>query len=122
MREIAGKQWVDSSLNEWPENDHRLFVGNLHKDVKDHQLAAAFGAFPSFAKGKVVRDRASQKSKGYGFVSFLDMADAVRALKELDGSYIGSRCVGDRTLMDRYRCIRGNDHEVSHRKCLVRPT
>ena len=39
----------------------------------------------------MVRDKRSNKSKGYGFVSFKDPADFTRAIKELNGKYVGSR-------------------------------
>lgn len=64
VREIAGQKWVDNTLNEWPENDHRIFVGNLHPDVNENMLQAAFTKYPSFVKCKVVRDKFTKKSKG----------------------------------------------------------
>eukprot|EP00879_Flechtneria_rotunda_P018752 GHRR01019684.1.p1 GENE.GHRR01019684.1~~GHRR01019684.1.p1 ORF type:complete len:134 (+),score=59.73 GHRR01019684.1:47-403(+) len=52
-REAAGKRWVDPSLAEWPENDFRIFVGDLGNEVNDESLAKAFQRYPSFAKAKV---------------------------------------------------------------------
>lgn len=34
LREAAGKRWVDTTLLEWPENDFRIFVGNLGNEVR----------------------------------------------------------------------------------------
>jgi RNA recognition motif-containing protein len=51
----------------------------------------AFNRYPSFIKAKVVRDGKSGKSKGYGFVSFGNPDDYVRAMKEMDGHYVGKR-------------------------------
>lgn len=34
MREAAGKKWVDKSMAEWPENDYRIFVGDLGHEVR----------------------------------------------------------------------------------------
>ncbi|KDO28829.1 hypothetical protein SPRG_20032 [Saprolegnia parasitica CBS 223.65] len=42
---------------------------------------------------KVVRDKLTHKSKGYGFVSFLDPFDAAKAMREMNGKYIGNRPV-----------------------------
>ncbi|KAK3279482.1 hypothetical protein CYMTET_12637, partial [Cymbomonas tetramitiformis] len=40
---------------------------------------------------EVVRDKRTNKTKGYGFVSFLDPMDFARAIREMDGKYIGNR-------------------------------
>ena len=53
LREAAGKRWRDPTLDEWPENDFRVFVGNLGNDVNDEVLAKAFQKYPTFAKAKV---------------------------------------------------------------------
>jgi len=90
-RGAAGEKWVDNTLDEWPENDHRLFVGDLGNEVNDDVLTKAFVKYTSFAKAKVVRDKRSNKTKGYGFVSFLDPLDFAKALREMDGKYIGNR-------------------------------
>ena len=54
-------------------------------------LTRTFSRYSSFQKARVVRDKRSNKSKGYGFVSFKDPADFTRAIKELNGKYVGSR-------------------------------
>lgn len=54
-------------------------------------LTRVFGRYPSFQKARVIRDKRTNKTKGYGFVSFKDPNDFVRAVKELDGRYVGSR-------------------------------
>ena len=42
VRKAAGETWVDDSLRDWPENDFRLFIGDLSKDVKEKALEEAF--------------------------------------------------------------------------------
>ena len=42
LRKAAGKVWEDVSLAEWPDNDYRLFVGDLGNDVNDSTLAKIF--------------------------------------------------------------------------------
>ncbi|KAJ6240220.1 RNA-binding protein 42-like [Anaeramoeba flamelloides] len=79
----------DKTLSEWPENDFRIFVGNLGKDVHEDQLREAFNKFPSFQKSKLIRDKVSGKPK-FGFVSFLDPNDFIAAM-QMHGEYIGSR-------------------------------
>jgi len=91
FRAAGGKVWVDSSLDEWPEDDYRIFVGDLGNEVTDGILASTFDQYKSFAKAKVVRDKHNRKSKGYGFVSFLDPFEMLKALKEKNGKYCGNR-------------------------------
>lgn len=91
MRTGGGDVWVDPTLNEWPENDFRLFVGDLGNEVTTDALARQFQDYKSFAKAKVVRGGWNSKSRGYGFVSFLDPFDCAKALREQNGKYLGNR-------------------------------
>lgn len=92
-RYCAGVQWEDKTLLEWPEDDFRIFVGDLGQETNDDVLAHAFARYPSFQKAKVVRNKSSGKSMGYGFVSFKDPWDMTKALREMQGKYIGNRPV-----------------------------
>lgn len=47
-RKAAGQAWEDPTLAEWPENDFRLFCGDLGNEVNDDVLSKAFSRFPSF--------------------------------------------------------------------------
>jgi len=91
LRRAAGKIWADTSLADWPDNDNRIFCGDLGNEVNDNTLAKVFVKYSSFSKAKVVRDKRTQKTKGYGFVSFLDPFDCAQALKEMQGAYVGNR-------------------------------
>ena len=53
--------------------------------MNDDILGRAFGRYPSFLKAKVIRDKRTGKTKGYGFVSFKDPNDYVRAMREMNG-------------------------------------
>ncbi|XP_011075028.1 RNA-binding protein 42, partial [Sesamum indicum] len=90
-RKAAGQTWEDPTLAEWPENDYRLFCGDLGNEVNDDVLSKAFSRFPSFNMARVVRDKRTGKTKGYGFVSFSNPTDLVAALKEMNGKYVGNR-------------------------------
>ena len=91
IRYAAGKTWKDETLDEWPENDWRIFVGDLSKDVDTNMLAAAFRKYKTFARAKVIYDKVKGKSKGFGFVSFLDSSDCAKALREMNDAFIGNR-------------------------------
>jgi len=66
-------------------DDFRIFCGDLGNEVTDDLLGKAFSKYKSFLKAHVVRDKRSQKTKGYGFVSFKDPNDFVKAMKEMNG-------------------------------------
>ncbi len=92
-RSGGGKKWADDSLMEWDPSHLRLFVGNLAGEVTDESLLKAFARWKSVQRAKVVRDKRTNKSKGYGFVSFSDPDDFFRAGKEMNGKYIQSHPV-----------------------------
>jgi hypothetical protein len=93
FRAAGGDRWLDKTLADWPENDHRIFVGDLGLEATDEVLVRAFSKYPSFAMARVVRDKKTGKNKGYGFVSMLDAGDCARAIKEMNGRWIGNRPV-----------------------------
>ncbi|XP_028551634.1 RNA-binding protein 42 isoform X1 [Dendrobium catenatum] len=90
-RKAAGQTWEDPTLADWPENDFRLFCGDLGNEVNDDVLSKAFSRFPSFAMARVVRDKRTGKTRGFGFVSFTNPSDLAAALKEMNGKYVGNR-------------------------------
>lgn len=53
VRKAANETWVDETLQEWPDNDFRIFVGDLAKEVTTEMLAKMFQHYPSYAKAKV---------------------------------------------------------------------
>ncbi|XP_074652369.1 RNA-binding protein 42-like [Tubulanus polymorphus] len=91
IRYAAGTKWEDESLTEWNPDDFRVFCGDLGNEVTDETLIRAFSRYPSFQKAKVIRDKRSNKTRGYGFVSFRDPNDFVRAIREMNGKYVGNR-------------------------------
>ena len=91
IRTAAGQKWEDQSLLDWDNNDYRIFCGDLGNEVTDDTLARVFSRYSSFQKARVVRDKNSKKTKGYGFVSFKDPNDFIRAMREINGKYVGNR-------------------------------
>jgi RNA recognition motif-containing protein len=72
--------------------DYTVFVGDLAADVTDFMLQETFRQhFPSVRGAKVVTDRATGRTKGYGFVKFTDENEQVRAMTEMNGAYCSSR-------------------------------
>ncbi|KAJ3193755.1 RNA-binding protein 42 [Irineochytrium annulatum] len=91
IRAAGGEVWEDPTLLDWDPNDFRLFCGDLGNEVTDEILQRAFSKYPSLMKARVIRDKKTAKSKGYGFVSFKDPNDFVGAMKEMNGKYVGNR-------------------------------
>lgn len=104
---------MDRSLAAFPADDHRLFVGDLGGEATDGLLAAAFSKYPSFLMARAVADGRTGRCKGYGFVSFGAAADAVAALREMNGKYVGSRPVKlKRSDWSKRNLDAGNNREV----------
>ncbi|XP_055386386.1 RNA-binding protein 42 [Condylostylus longicornis] len=91
VRIAGGQIWEDTSLADWPDDDFRIFCGDLGNDVNDEVLTRTFNKYPSFQRARVIRDKRTGKSKGFGFVSFREPQDFIKAMKEMDGRYVGSR-------------------------------
>lgn len=92
VRSGGGKSWEDESLLEWDPTQFRIYVGNLAGEVTDDSLAKAFAQY-GVSKARVVRDKRTTKSKGFGFVAFTDNEMGFKAAKEMRGKYIGSHPV-----------------------------
>ncbi|KAK2875590.1 hypothetical protein FQN49_001576 [Arthroderma sp. PD_2] len=105
LRSGGGQTWSDSTLLEWDPAHFRLFCGNLAGEVTDDSLLKAFSKYPSVQKARVIRDKRTEKSKGYGFVSFSDGDDYFRAAREMQGKYIGSHPVLLRRAMTEIRPV-----------------
>lgn len=92
-RSGGGTKWTDDTLLEWDPTHLRLFVGNLAGETTDESLHKAFARWKSLQKARVIRDKVTNKSKGYGFVSFSDPDEFFQAAKEMNGKYIQSHPV-----------------------------
>ncbi|XP_009600135.1 polyadenylate-binding protein RBP45 [Nicotiana tomentosiformis] len=81
----AGERRDDSA-------EHTIFVGDLAADVTDYMLQETFKSVYSSVKGaKVVTDRITGRSKGYGFVKFADESEQLRAMTEMNGVLCSTR-------------------------------
>ncbi len=69
----------------------KLFVGGLAWATTDDSLRAAFEAFGAVSEAKVVLDRETGRSRGFGFVSFDDDDAADTAMQEMDGKELDGR-------------------------------
>ena len=68
-----------------------IYVGNLPYGVKDEELKALFTEFGEVETAKVIMDRQSGQSKGFGFVEMPSNSEADQAIKALNGKLLNNR-------------------------------
>ena len=68
-----------------------IYVGNLAYGVTDSELNKTFAQFGEVISAKVIADKSSGRSKGFGFVEMQNADEAANAVKELDGKEIMGR-------------------------------
>lgn len=68
-----------------------IYVGNLSWGLKDQDLANLFAPFGEVASAKIVMDKFTQRSKGFGFVEMPNDEQAQAAIAQLNGSEIEGR-------------------------------
>ena len=72
---------------------NKLYVGNLPYGVRDNDLEQAFGAFGSVTSAKVMMERDTGRSKGFGFVEMGSDAEAQAAVNGMNGQPLGGRAI-----------------------------
>ena len=70
---------------------NKLYVGNLAYSVRDESLHQAFSQFGTVTSAKVMMDRDTGRSKGFGFVEMGSAAEAQAAIDGLHGRDMGGR-------------------------------
>jgi RNA recognition motif-containing protein len=68
-----------------------IYVGNLPYNLTDDELRAAFAAFGNVTSAKIIMDKYSGRSKGFGFVEMDNDSEAEQAIKSLDNSDMKGR-------------------------------
>ena len=72
---------------------NKLYVGNLPYTVRDGDLEQAFGQFGAVTSAKVMMERDTGRSKGFGFVEMGSDAEAQAAINGMNGQPLGGRSV-----------------------------
>ena len=72
---------------------NKLYVGNLPYSVRDEDLQQSFGQFGSVTSAKVMMERDTGRSKGFGFVEMGSDAEAQAAITGMNGQPLGGRSV-----------------------------
>lgn len=68
-----------------------IYVGNLSYDTGNAELKEAFGRYGQVDDARVIEDRGSGRSKGFGFVEMANDSEARKAMEELNGSSLQGR-------------------------------
>ena len=72
---------------------NKLYVGNLAYGVRDDELQQAFGEFGTVTSAKVMMDRDTGRSKGFGFVEMGTDAEAQAAIEGMNGQSMSGRAI-----------------------------
>lgn len=71
-----------------------IYVSSLNFNIVDEDLKALFATYGEVSSAKVIIDRATNRSKGFGFVEMPDNAAAQKAIQELNQSQFRGRNIG----------------------------
>lgn len=78
-------------MDRYGDSGARVFVGSLSFNTDETGLSQAFASFPGFLDAKVVSDRSTGRSKGFGFVNFSDSDSASAAIAQMNGKELDGR-------------------------------
>lgn len=70
-----------------------IYVSNLSFAVQDEDLRGFFEEYGEVSSAKVIMDKFTNRSRGFGFVEMSDDASAQKAIKELDGATVDGRAI-----------------------------
>ena len=70
-----------------------IYVGNISYDTSEEDLSTAFGAYGEVSSAKIITDRDTGRSKGFGFVEMPDQSNGEAAVEGLNGQDMGGRAL-----------------------------
>ncbi len=70
-----------------------IYVGNLSYGMSEDELRDAFGAFGQVSSVKILMDRETGRSRGFGFVEMPNNSEAETAISQLNGKDVGGRAL-----------------------------
>jgi RNA recognition motif-containing protein len=93
--EDFAREWNKTYLTNKKGNKSKLrrmimniYVGNLSSDATDETIREAFESFGQVTSARIIKDKYSGQSRGFGFVEMLEQAQAQAAIKSLNGKEI----------------------------------
>ena len=73
--------------------DNKLYVGNISFQTDEGSLEQTFAAFGSVKSAKIITDRDTGRSKGFGFIEMETPEEAQECIENLDGKEVGGRAL-----------------------------
>jgi RNA recognition motif-containing protein len=70
-----------------------IYVSNLSFNVQDEELKQVFAPYGEVTSAKIINDRESGRSRGFGFVEMSDDTASKKAIAELDGTSLDNRTI-----------------------------
>ena len=70
-----------------------IYVGNLSYSMSEQELRDAFGAFGDVSSVKILMDRETGRSRGFGFVEMPNQSEGETAISNLNGKDLGGRAL-----------------------------
>jgi RNA recognition motif-containing protein len=90
-----------------------IYVGSLHFKMSEAELKEVFEEYGEVTSAKIIIDKYSGKSKGFGFVEMPNEAEAKKAIEELNGAEVSGRNIIVNESIERpeRRNFRGGDND-----------
>lgn len=89
-RELTAPK-IRTTFHGFVDTPHKIYAGNLNWNLTSQGLKEAFGHFPGFLSAKVIYERNSGRSRGFGFVSFASAEEVESAFDTMNGVEIQGR-------------------------------
>ncbi|XP_058181003.1 glycine-rich RNA-binding protein 2, mitochondrial-like [Rhododendron vialii] len=89
-------------------SSNKLFIGGLSYGTDDQSLKDAFSQFGDVVDARVITDRESGRSRGFGFVNFVEGESASSALSAMDGQELNGRNIRVSYATERAAAPRGS--------------
>ena len=96
---LAARVVISESREE--KMSKKLFVGSLSWNTNDDELRRAFEGFGEVTDAKVISDRETGRSRGFGFVTFAEADSANSAIEQMNGSMLDGRTINVNEAQER---------------------
>ena len=85
----------------------KLYIGGLSWNTDDHGLRNAFEQHGEISEAKVITDRETGRSRGFGFITFNEGSDADNAIEQMNGTELDGRTLNVNEAQERSGGDRG---------------